>query len=79
MGTGEVRNLYGFDDENRIDGGRRPKFNLTCAVEFPILKTIVSWLDLSMMSFATRFTAVQRSCLRMERPGDQYGSTFATI
>ena len=36
-----MRNLYGFDDENRIGEGRRPKFNLTCAVEFPILLKVV--------------------------------------
>lgn len=35
MGTGEVRNLYGFDGGNRIGEGRRPKLNLTCAVELP--------------------------------------------
>lgn len=38
LGTGEVRNLYGFDDENRIGEGMWGEVNLTCAVEFPILE-----------------------------------------
>lgn len=41
METVGVRNLCGFDGGDRIDKGGRPKFCLTCAVEFPILFPIV--------------------------------------
>ena len=45
-GACEVRNSYGFDGGNRIGKGRKPKLNLTCAFEFPMLQfTILKYTN----------------------------------
>lgn len=41
MGTGEARCCHGLDDENRIGEVMWGKVDLTCAVEFPILRARV--------------------------------------